>query len=65
MRKIPPFDARSGHCNKISALAAAAAETCGVVAFTDCDLVFLSDPRNWLCDPGALHAKPVDKVRMA
>ncbi len=60
IRPITSLDERSRHCNKISGLLALTAESSGPVVLSDCDVLFLSDPRTWLADPHALHAKPVD-----
>jgi SAM-dependent methyltransferase len=60
VRQIDAFDHRSPHCNKISALQAITAESSGHVALTDCDIIFLSDPRELIRDPSTLQAKPVD-----
>jgi Methyltransferase domain len=57
---IDAFDSRSGHCNKIGALRAITAAADSHVVLSDCDVVFLSDPREFVTDPHALHAKPVD-----
>ena len=64
IRRVARFDPRfPPTCNKIAALAAAAAATEGPLAFTDCDLAFLADPRRHFSDPDALHAHPVHRPK--
>lgn len=64
VRRIARFDPRfPATCNKIAALAAAAAATEGLLVFSDCDLAFLGDPRAHLSDPEALHAGPVHRPK--
>jgi SAM-dependent methyltransferase len=59
--KVPAFDDRSPHCNKIAnALALAAQEPSGPCVLTDSDVVFLEDPRSLEIPDGHVAMKPVD-----
>lgn len=57
---IPGFDERSPNCNKICAMAAVSGDAWPVIAMTDCDVAFLSDPRDVKVAKGAITAKQVD-----
>lgn len=59
--RVPPFDARHPHSNKLAQLHTARLKDADLVVLSDCDVAFCADISEILADGDAIRAKPVDR----
>ena len=63
--RVPPFDPRHPHSNKLSQLNTERLQEYDVIVLSDCDIAFSQDIPRILADTNAVSAKPVDNANLA